>query len=158
MKTYFIGVDGNSVVNSSVTKLQISEVFLKFCDLVDPDTKKKLSWNDFYNDDGRSLFKNILNDRKLRVDSNKFMADRPNFCVLTEFKNKIIRLEYYEGHDKLKLVYDIRCHELINKKMYNFMDEDPNGYNPGEFLEQVFGISKDITKPLLDKLHENDNE
>jgi hypothetical protein len=158
IKKYYIGVDGESVVSSEKTKEQIKEIFLKFCDLINEETKKKLSWNDFYNDDDRSLFKYILNDRKLRVDNNKFMADRPPFCVLTEKDNRIIRLEYYQGHDSLKLVYDIRNHELMNKELPNFLDKDENGYNPSEFLEKVFGISKDITKPILDKLHGNEDK
>jgi hypothetical protein len=46
----------------------------------------------------------------------------------------------------------------MNKELPNFLDKDENGYNPSEFLEKVFGISKDITKPILDKLHGNEDK
>ena len=155
MKIYYIGVDGEQTVNSSETLKQIEEIKQFECNLIDhTENDKKLNWNDFYNvDDNRTLFKHILGDREIRVDNKTAMADRPSFCVLTEHENKIIRLEYYEGHDSLSLKYDIRSKELEGKELKNFMDKDENGYNPIEFLQEVFGIPAEISKPILEKAH-----
>jgi hypothetical protein len=67
--------------------------------------------------------------------------------------NKAVRLEYYEGHDALTLVYDVRAKELQDKELPNFMDKDPQVYDPAKFLKEAFGIPEELSKPILDELH-----
>ncbi|CCQ92869.1 hypothetical protein CULT_1110006 [[Clostridium] ultunense Esp] len=111
----------------------------------------------FYDpEEPRTLFQSILKDRKIRVDKGQFMADRPSFAVITAKNGKAVRLEYYEGHDSLELVYDIRSQEFYNKELPPFMEKDEYGYDPSAFLEELFGIPKDISKPILEILHKMD--
>lgn len=77
--------------------------------------------------------------------------------VVTVMEGKAVRLEYYEGHDALSLVYDVRAKKLQGKKLPNFMDKDPQAYDPAKFLKEAFGIPEEISKPLLDKAHEKDS-
>lgn len=67
------------------------------------------------------MFQSIRRDRELRVDKETLMADRPGFALITAMDNKAVRLEYYEGHDALSLVYDVKAKELQGKKLPNFM-------------------------------------
>lgn len=52
-----------------------------------------------------TLFNSIIEDRKVRI--NNLMADRPPIAICTLHDDKIIRLEYYAGHDDLEKVYDL---------------------------------------------------
>lgn len=81
------------------------------------------------------------------------MADRPDFCVITAMDNKAVRLEFYEGHDALELVYDLRAKELHGKDLPKFMENDPQAYDPAAFLKEAFGLPEEFTKPLLEELH-----
>ena len=155
MKVYFIGVDGEQAVNSEITKNQIKQVQQLECALIDPDSGGLLSWKDF-NDENepKTLFQAILKDRELRIDNHTLMADRHSFCIITANENKVVRLEYYEGHDALKLVYDIRSKELQGKELPIFLENDPNAYDPASFLAETFGIPEEVSKPILKKLHE----
>ena len=81
------------------------------------------------------------------------MADRPSFCVVTPMDGKAVRLEFYEGHDALSLVYDLRSKELQGKDFPNFMDHDPQAYDPVKFVKDAFGIPENLSKPILDELH-----
>jgi len=158
MKTeiLFIGVDGEKVVNSIETLAQIEKA--KTFDLaLELNEEEKIEWVHLDNpEEPRTLFQSILKDRELRVDKKTLMADRPSFCVLTLYNNKIVRLEYYEGHDALCLVYDVKARELQGKNIPNFMDEDPHAYDPSKFLEEAFGIPKEFSKPILDELHKKE--
>jgi hypothetical protein len=116
---------------------------------------EKVTWDDVDNpNEPRTLFQSILKDREMRVDKKTLMADRPSFCVITAADGKAIRLEFYEGHDALSLIYDIRSKELQGKRLPNFMDEDPQAYDPARFLRENFGIPEELSKPILDKVHE----
>jgi len=159
MKTeiLFIGVDGEQTVNSQETLKQIEKVKSLECLLANEN--EKLSWTDFDNpEEPRTLFQSIKGDREIRIDKKTFMADRPSFAVITVMDNKAVRLEYYEGHDALSLVYDVRAKELQGKDLPNFMDKDPQAYDPCEFLKEAFGIPEEISKPILDKAHEKEGE
>lgn len=154
IKTLFIGADGEKTVNSATTQEQIEAVRALECTL-EAENGEKISWKDVDNpQEPRSLFQFILGDRKIRVDQNTPMADRPAFAVITAIDNKAVRLEFYEGHDALELTYDLRAKELHKKDLPIFMKSDPNAYNPVEFLKEAFGFPEDLTKSLLDKIHE----
>ena len=149
---YYIGVDGEKVVNSEETNKQIEEVRKLSCRL--QHEENILTWDDFDNpEESRSLFQSILGDRKQRVDKKTLMADRPSFIVVTEHRGAAVRLEYYEGHDSLSLVYDIRCKELEGKELANFMDSDPQAYDPVKFLRETFGVPEEISRPIIEEIH-----
>src|SRR5690554_228541 len=130
---YHIGFDGEEVVNSLKTQRQIDEVKKLECMLVHKGTS--LDWETFDNpEQSQTLFQAILRDRKCRVDEGNLMADRPQFAVITAYEGKAVRLEYYEGHDELELVYDIRAAELKGKNLPQFLESDPHAYDPAAFL------------------------
>lgn len=52
------------------------------------------------------------------------MADRPPYCVAYTDEDEVIRIEYYEGHDELTQVYDLRRYDLYNKELLPDMKED----------------------------------
>ena len=76
------------------------------------------------------MLANIIKDRVLRVDLKSLMADRPPFAVATVSEKGIERIEYYEGHDKQELIYDLRSKEWQNKNLPNYQFKDPKAYNP----------------------------
>lgn len=81
---YFIGVDGEPVVTSAITREQIEAVTKLTCALVSQDGEA-LSWEVFYNpEEPRTIFQSIERDRRKRVDEKTLMADRPSFAVVTE--------------------------------------------------------------------------
>jgi len=94
---------------------------------------KPLVWSDLDDIQNKyTLMQTILYDRKLRIDSNTIMADRPPFCVFTVHENRIVRLEYYQGHDSLQLIYDIRAYEFYGLKMAVFLPYDKSAYDLSE--------------------------
>lgn len=149
----FIGVDGENAVNSETVLKQIEEIKKYELNIFDIDGNK-ITWADLDNEDNRSLFKNIFLDREERIDNNTAMADRPPFVVCTIEENKIIRLEFYEGHDALELVYDLRRKEDQGKELKPYMEEDENAYNPVEFLGSL-GIDKGLAKKVVSMIHED---
>ncbi len=148
----FVGIDGEQTVDSKTTLEQIQAIELLECAL--EHEGERLTWK-VLNDPGepRTIFQSILRDRKQRVDEHTLMADRPSYAVVTAAGNKAVRLEYYEGHDALRLVYDLRSKELQGKKLPFFLTSDPQAYDPVKFLAEAFGIPEDVSKPVLDELH-----
>jgi len=156
-ETFFIGVDGKKAVASKETITQIEKVRALECTL-ETETGEKITWDDVDDpNESRTLFQCILGDRKRRVDQKTFMADRPSFCVVTSMDGKAVRLEFYEGHDALSLTYDLRSKELQGKKLQDSMDHDPQAYDPAKFLKETFGMSEEITRPMLEELHKKEN-
>ena len=157
---YEIGFVNDTACGSETVQKQIDEVRKLDCtSLVNPEdiNEHVPDWNAFDNpNESRSLFQSILRDRKKRIDEKTFMADRPNFAVITAVDGKAVRLEYYEGHDALSLVYDIRSRELTGQKLPKFMESDPQAYDPVEYLKGLFpqmaGKEKEV-KELLDQVH-----
>lgn len=156
-KIYFVGSDGEQATNSETTLQQIEEVEKLECALLNPENQEPLTWKAL-NDEAetRTLFQSILVDRRQRIDEHTLMASRPSFCVITAIEGKAVRLEFYEGHDALSLVYDVRAAELIDKELPKFMESDPQAYNPAEFLEEALGIPRELSEPILKKLHEDE--
>lgn len=149
----FIGVDGVNAVNSETTSKQIAEIKGYELNIFDVDGNK-IEWKDLDNENDRSLFRNIVLDREERIDNHTAMADRPPFIVCTIEDNKLIRLEFYEGHDSLELVYDLRRKEDQEKELKPYMAKDENSYNPVEFLGSL-GIDKDLAQKVLSMVHKS---
>lgn len=149
----FIGVDGENAVNSETVLKQIEEIKKYELNIYDVDGNK-ITWADLDNENDRSLFRNIYLDRKVRIDKKTAMADRPQFIACTIENNKIIRLEFYEGHDSLKLEFDLRKKEDFDKDLKPYMQEDENAYNPIAFLQSM-GINKEVAEKAMELFHEN---
>ena len=140
-KILVIGGDekGEWVVGSEETKKQVETVKKLECRL--QKDGKLLTWDVFDDpNDPRTLFQFIIRDRELRVDKKMLMADRPPVAVVTVLDGKAVRLEYYEGHDALALVYDLRAPELAGKKLPAWLESDPYAYDPTAFLEATLWI------------------
>lgn len=156
-KTYFIGANGEEATDSKTTLQQIKDVEALQCALVNPKNQEPLTWAAVNNEaEPRTIFQAILADRKMRIDDRTLMADRPSFCVITAVDGRAVRLEFYEGHDALGLVYDLRSAELAGKDLPQWMESDPQAYDPAAFLKQAFGIQQKISEPILKSLHEDD--
>lgn len=149
----FIGVENGEAIGSKKVLEQIAEVKKYELDIYDID-QNKITWNDLDNEDNRSLFKNIILDREERIDNKTLMADRPPFIVFTICGNKIIRLEFYEGHDSLQLVYDLRIKEDLGKELKPYMEKDEQAYNPIEFLGSL-GIDKSLAEKVISMVHKS---
>ena len=146
----YIGHDGEKVLSAQETQHQIDEAKKLELDLWDGDNK--LDWSMFDNPkEPRTLFQYVLSDRKIRVDQDTVMADRPPIAVLTALGGKVVRLEFYQGHDSLKLVYDIRSKDLQGIDLPKWMERDPHAYNPFKFLRDI-GIP--IPMELIDSKEE----
>lgn len=153
VRTLFVGIDGERVVGGEETRRQIEEVKKLRCAL--EYGGRKLDWDAFDDPrEPRTIFQAILRDRKMRVDMEMLMADRPPFAVVTARGGDAVRLEYYQGHDALSLVHDIRAPELQGQNLPAFLEEDPCAYDPAECLEKLLGIPKEMTGPILEKAHE----
>ncbi|MBT9160758.1 MAG: hypothetical protein DDT26_02054 [Dehalococcoidia bacterium] len=153
VETLFIGVDGERTVGSDQTRRQIATVRALSCDL-ETKSGERVAWLDVDNtEEPRTIFQAILHDRELRVDQNTYMADRPAFCVITAIDGRAVRLEYYEGHDALTQRFDLRSKDLWGKALPNFMDVDPQAYDPVKFLSEAFGIRIKGLDVMLDEIH-----
>lgn len=107
MQKIYVGVRNGEIVSSSAVKEHVKTLQEKYA--LDIHYKgRKVAWEQI-NDPGniRTIFQHIIEDRRLRNDHDIALADRPPFVILWEHKKRIVRLEYYEGHDTLQLVYDI---------------------------------------------------
>lgn len=123
-----IGIKDNKIATAKETILEINKVKNYKLDVVD-SFEEIVKWDDLDNYKNKNtIFRAIVYDRKLR-DKGEIMADRPNFCAITVEKNIIKRIEYYEGHDELNLLYDIRAKEYIGKSLERYMEKDKAGYD-----------------------------
>mgnify|MGYP003762095017 CR=1 FL=1 len=72
-----------------------------------------LTWENLHSEKRSSApLSTILQDRLLRVDEGKPMRDLPRYAVLSVKNRQVIRFEYYQGREKLRLVYDLRREDL----------------------------------------------
>ncbi|MCL0088794.1 hypothetical protein M1O54_00265 [Dehalococcoidia bacterium] len=133
---FFIGHNGERVVDSMTTLKQIEEVKKLECTM--EHEGERIRW-DMLDDptEPRSLFQAIVADRRLRVDQNTLMADRPPIAVVTAVAGKAVRMEFYEGHDALRLTHDLRTKELQGKPVPRWLTSDPQAYNPYRFLQSI---------------------
>ncbi|GEM_PF-2318794 len=157
-KTHLVGFVDDRACDSKTTRQQIEEAKKYELDIYGPDGKK-VTWDDIDNpNEPRTILRAIESDRELRIDQHNLMADRPLFAVFTISKNRIVRLEFYEGHDALEKVYDLRSKELQGKELQDYLESDPQAYDPVAFLEETFGIPKEFSKPILDKIHKKNGK
>lgn len=156
-KIHLIGLVEDRACDSKTTRQQIEEMKKYELNLYSTEGEK-IPW-DIFDDpnEPRTILQAIEGDRKVRVDEKNFMADRPLFAVFTTYGNQIIRLEFYEGHDVLEKVYDIRSKELYGKDMPDYLGVDECAYDPAKFLEEIFGIPEEFSKPILDEVHNIEN-
>ena len=124
MKKLFIGFEGDfdgegmKVVDTDKIRKQIGKLKGYELDLHSPDTKEPLKWRELHDETeqrDRLVLNAIIMDREKRVDDNMLMANRPPLAIFTIRNEKIVRFEFYEGHDRLSLYYDIRHKEDYNK-------------------------------------------
>ncbi|MCF8307845.1 MAG: hypothetical protein K9I68_02435 [Bacteroidales bacterium] len=151
IKTHFIGINGETTVNSEQTRQQINLVKKLKCSLVYEN--QELTWGLFDDpEEPRSIFQAIEHDRRRRVDKKTFMADRPSFAVVTSINDIAHRLEFYEGHDALSLIFDIRSKQFQNLELSHFLAYDPNGYDPVEFLKNL-GYDSEFAAKIIKTIH-----
>ena len=113
--------------NSHGTRNQITQ--LSQYPLLLVEQGKQIEWQELFDPNNhRTIFQTILEDRKRRVDKGEIMCDRPPFAVVTVTENGIERVEYYEGHDRLEMLYDLRSLGFKTRKLTNYIDKDPNPY------------------------------
>ena len=131
VKYYEIGFDGDTITNARQTLKQIQSIEKYKLDIYDK-YGRKLDWDDIYDKtDSYKLCSVIYYDRKMRAKVP--MADRPPFLRFTTIESKIIRMEFYFGHDKLEKLYDFgndtyaylfnECNENVD--MCNVNSEQP---------------------------------
>jgi hypothetical protein len=155
-RIYLIGIEGGRATDSQTTRRQIEEVKRLECAL--EADGERLTWEVFDNPaEPRSLFRAIEADRKRRIDERTLMADRPLFAVVTAWGRRAVRLEFYEGHDALELVYDLRAPELAGLELPAFLESDLNAYDPIAFLGAL-GFPRGFTGPLLKEAHKESEE
>lgn len=131
MNKHYIGFKDNTVIDSKETIQQILDIKKYDLDIHD-DKGSKLSWDDLDNyEHDDSLFCNIVRDRTLRVNKGYIMADRPPMCVIYTEGTAVVRVEYYEGHDGLEQIYDIRRYDLYNINLEPDLVTDPFYYDNG---------------------------
>lgn len=118
-----VGVDDKGTVDSKTTQTQITEILALECTLYD---KKPLTWGELDH-----LLQGIAHDRRLRTDQHTYMADRPAFAAVSVAGSKVVRLEFYGGHDEFKLIFDLRSTELQGKKLPNFLNPEYPCQNRG---------------------------
>ena len=100
--------------SSNTTQYQVNQI-MKFPLKIEIDGSK-MRWSDLYDtSNDRAILNYIINDRKIRVDKHIPMADRPPLAIITFLDHKVVRVEYYEGHDLLKLQYDLYSNGLDKK-------------------------------------------
>lgn len=142
MKKHCIGFKDNHVINSKETIKQILAL-KKYKLNISDENGNNLSWDDLDNSKHKeSLFCNIVRDRRMRVDKGNIMADRPPYCVAYTDENEVVRIEYYEGHDELIQIYDIRRNDLYGEILESDMKKDA----------QRFDISKNLVEYFLQSL------
>lgn len=124
------------------------------CALESPEGEP-IPWEAFDNpDEPRTIFQFIVRDRKMRVDQKTLMADRPPIAIIHAVDNRVVRLEFYEGHDELTCSFDLRSKELQGKDLPLWMGADPCAYDPAKFLKEAFSYPEELTRPWLKALHE----
>ncbi|MDF1618560.1 hypothetical protein [Petrocella sp. FN5] len=143
-----IGFIDNEVCSNKEVEKQIDEL-KKFELDVHTKSGEKITWEKLEGAKD-SIFRAILDDRVLRVNKEQMMADRPTMCCVTINENRIIRIEYYEGHDKLEQIYDIRFKDDYGKQLERSYD-DIGLYTTGDTWKEI-KQSKGFGN-LIDKAH-----
>ena len=103
--------EGYRAVGADATREQLAE--LREYDLaVRSEDGEPVPWDAIDDpDEPESICQHVVRDREQRVDNGTLMADRPPVAIFTidEDAGEIVRVEYYWGHDRLGLEYDLRA-------------------------------------------------
>jgi hypothetical protein len=135
IKILYIGFDGEKVVSYQETQKQIAETEQLECRLEWESCP--LKWQYFSDPKGpHRIFSIILRDRKRRVEENTLMVTRPPIAVITVRGIQAVRLEFYEGHNKLALALDLRSQELQGRELPLWLTTDPRAYDPAKFIQE----------------------
>ena len=102
--------EGHRAVGGDATREQLAD--LREYDLaVRSEDGEPVPWDAIDDpDEPESICQHVVRDREQRVDDGTIMADRPPVAIFTidEEAGEIVRVEYYWGHDRLGLEYDLR--------------------------------------------------
>jgi len=124
------------VVSAEEARTQIEQVKKLECAVVTPEGEQ-VSWQDVDDPkEPRTLFQFIEADREKRAEN--LMADRPPFAVVTVQDRRAVRLQFYEGHDALSKSYDLRSKELQGEDLGDFLESDPQAYDPAAFVAENY--------------------
>jgi hypothetical protein len=139
--------------NSQGTRNQITQ--LRQYPLLLVEQGKQIDWQELFDPNNhRTIFQTILDDRECRVDQREIMCDRPPFAVVTVTENGIERVEYYEGHDRLEMLYDLRSHNFRTRKFPNYIDKDPQPYRiEKDFPANLPNVFKFEMKQMVNEGH-----
>ena len=150
----FIGHNGEKVVDSVTTQTQIDALVSLPSAIAEEG--ELIPWSAL-NDptEARTLLQFVLTDRRQRVDQGHLMANRPPIAVATVVDGTVVRLEFYEGHDALQKTFDLRSPDLQGKTLPDWMERDPQAYDPVAFLQEAFGLPPAFTRPLLNVAHQD---
>ena len=135
-EVFYIGFEDDTVVGRREALRQFEALKKYNMALIGKDGAV-ISWKDIDMQLDNSLMNVIFNDRKRRVDNGIYMADRPPFMVITidKVSQSVARLEFYAGHDRLELIYDLRCTELEKEDLEPNYSEDTQCQGEDESLK-----------------------
>jgi hypothetical protein len=142
----YVGVRNGRIVSSSTVKKHVRTLQEKYA--LDIHYKgQKVTWEQINDPENiRTIFQHIIEDRRLRNDHNIALADRPPFVILWEHKKRIVRLEYYEGHDALQLVYDIYAPK--QKKRQPSYSEENNSDESLSSSQTIGGLAENMVENI----------
>ena len=103
--------EGHRAVGGDATREQLAD--LREYDLaVRSEDGEPVPWDAIDDpDEPESICQHVVRDREQRVDDGTIMADRPPVAIFTidDAGGEVVRVEYYWGHDRLGLEYDLRA-------------------------------------------------
>lgn len=150
---HVIGFIEDTACDSATTRRQIDALRNYVLDIRGPGGEE-IHWLDIDSpDEPRTFLRAIEGDRRIRIDEKTLMADRPPFAVITEEQGRITRIEYYEGHDALELMYDLRSPDLQGKLLQRFLDHHPQAYDPREYLAGL-GFPEEVLDEVMPLIHD----
>jgi len=123
-KKYTIGQIGDRLLGYKVTLEQINQIMGYELDI---ETKDGITilWSNIYSPlKTASPLQTILMDRKLRVDEERPMRDKPRYAIFTIKNNQVIRFEYYQGRERLNLIFDIRRKDLYKPWIDEYLQKE----------------------------------
>lgn len=108
--------DRHRAVGADATREQLAE--LRAYDLAVRSAEgEPVPWDAINDaDEPGSICQHVVHDREQRVDDGTPMADRPPVAIFTidEGAGEIVRVEYYWGHDRLALEYDLHADPTLD--------------------------------------------
>lgn len=113
----WIGVNDakDKIVYAEETRAQIEKLKKYELDIIDEDGKP-VKWENLDNpEEKRSLLQYIEGDRRMRKEH--IMAGRPPILIATVRDGKVVRIEFYTGHDSLSIEIDARSKDLNDVSM-----------------------------------------